>query len=271
MFLPDADALATTPAHLVEILGHLQTRLPSITRITSYSRARTIASKKERDLMAIKDAGLTRLHVGLESGSDQVLKAVAKGTTKQQQIAAGLKAKAAGLELSEYVMPGLGGKHLSEIHAKETADALNKIDPDFIRFRTLAIPKRVPLSAEYEAGRFEKCTDVMVAEELLMMIERLEGIRSVITSDHIVNLFADLEGRLPGDKGRMVAMLRAFLDMDPKQQRLYQVGRRLGIVSNISDVEDSQNVSAIEKVCRQLEISLSNVDDVVDSVTARYV
>ena len=271
VFLQDADALATRPADLVEILGHLKTRFPSTTRITSYSRARTIAAKKDGDLKAIKDAGLTRLHVGLESGSDQVVKAVAKGTTKQQQIVAGQKAKSAGFELSEYVMPGLGGRKLSQTHAKETADALNKIDPDFIRFRTLAIPQRVPLFAEYQAGHFEKCTDIMVAEELLMLIEQLKGLSSVITSDHVVNLFTDLEGTLPGDKDRLIAILRTFLDMAPEQQTLYQVGRRLGIVGCIGDMEDSHRTSAIERACGELGISPQNVDQVMDSITAKYV
>ncbi|UCD58168.1 MAG: radical SAM protein [Candidatus Hydrogenedentota bacterium] len=270
VFLQDADALVTQPADLVEILGHLKRRFASVERITSYSRAQTIAARKDSDLKAIHDAGLDRIHVGLESGSDQVLKRVTKGITKEKHIIAGLKAKSAGMELSEYVMPGLGGTEFSEIHALETADALNRIDPDFIRIRTLAVPRNVPLFQECEAGRFEKCSDLMVAKEILMLIEELDGITSVVKSDHILNLFGDLEGTLPHDKEHMTGMLRTYLAMDPQRQRLYQVGRRLGIFSGIGDMENPGRMGEVERVYRELAVTPANVDRITDEMMTRY-
>ena len=270
VFLQDADALVTRPADLVEILTHLRTRFPSVERVTSYSRAGTIASRKDTDLKAIADAGLNRIHVGLESGSDRVLERVSKGTTKEKHITAGLKVKEAGMQLSEYVMPGLGGRELSELHALETADALNRIDPDFIRVRTLAIPRHVPLFEEYQAGRFEKCTDLMVVKELLTLIEKLDGITSVIKSDHVLNLLGDLEGVLPRDKGRMTTTLRTYLAMDPEQQRLYQVGRRLGIFSAIGDMENARMAAEVQKAYRELGVTPENVDQMTDEMMTRW-
>ena len=271
VFLQDADALARKTPDLVAILEHLKARFPSVERVTSYARARTVEAKKDGDLKALKNAGLTRLHLGLESGSDQVLAMVKKGVTKKQQIAAGLKVKEAGIELSEYVMPGLGGQALSRIHALETADALNQINPDFIRIRTLAMPPHVPLFAEYEAGRFEKCTDLMMAGELLTFVESLDGITSLLRSDHILNLFADMEGTLPQDQDRMIAMLRTFLEMEPQRQRMYQVGRRLGLVSRIGDMEDELRLAQVERAYRELGINSQNVDQITDAIMAGYV
>ena len=238
VFLQDANSLAAKPGDLVEILTHLRARFPDIERVTSYARAQTLAVRKESDLRALAEAGLNRIHIGLESGSDKVLEMVAKGVTKAQQIEAGRKAKRAGMEVSEYVMPGLGGKALSLEHAIETADALNQIDPDFIRLRSLAIPTHVPLYEDYVAGRFRKCTDVEVAAEILCFLEHLDGITSVIKSDHILNLFEDLEGNLPGDKPRMMAILQEFLILDAESQTLYQVGRRLGLFASLRDLDD---------------------------------
>jgi hypothetical protein len=271
VFLQDADSLVMKPGDLVEILLHLRERFPSVKRITSYSRAHTIARKKDGDLKAIRDAGLNRIHVGLESGSDQVLAMVKKGVTKEIQISAGLKVKQAGMELSEYVMPGLGGRELSRIHALETADALNQIDPDFIRLRTLAIPPHAPLFEEYRAGRFEKCTDSMVAEELLLFIEKLDGITSVVKSDHILNLFIDLHGRLPKDKERMLRLLRTYLAMEPSDQLLYQVGRRLGVFTRIRDMEDGPKRAEVEEACRVLKVTPHNVDEITDQMMIRYI
>jgi radical SAM superfamily enzyme YgiQ (UPF0313 family) len=215
--------------------------------------------------------GLNRIHIGLESGSDEVLKQVKKGVDKKTHITAGQKVKNAGIELSEYVMPGLGGKALSRVHALETADALNKINPDFIRIRTLAIPSHVALHEEYAAGRFEKLTDAETAEELLLFLETLDGITSTIKSDHILNLFEEVEGRYPDDKARMIGVVRQFLALDPHRRLLYQVGRRLGLLSRLSDLNTSHLVNRVDEICRQNGITPMNADDVIADLMKRFI
>jgi hypothetical protein len=271
VFLQDANSLVVKPADLVEILTHLMRRFPSVERITSYARSQTIASRKLADLKTIRDAGLTRLHVGLESGSDEVLKMVNKGCTKKMHIKAGLKAKQAGFEVSEYFMPGLGGRRLSEAHALESAEVLSQIDPDFIRLRTLAIPKSAPLYAAYRDGSFQKCTDVMVAEELLTLIENLRGINSVVKSDHILNLLGDLEGTLPQDQDAMITILRTFLEMDPQRRARFQLGRRLGILSSVDDMDDRGKMALVEANCRQMGVTPDNVDQITDELVTGFV
>jgi len=271
VFIQDANSLIIKPSDFVEILTHLKTRFPWIERITSYARSHTIARISDDNLKAIGDAGLNRIHIGLESGSDKVLKMTKKGVFKETHIKAGLKVKKAGMELSEYVMPGLGGKANSKEHALETADALNQINPDFIRLRTLAIPNRVALYDDYETGRFEKCTDLMMAEEVLLFIESLNGITSVLKSDHILNLFQNLEGKFPEDKDNMLDIVRRFLAMTPDRQCVYQVGRRFGFFSRLSDMENPRRLERAEKACRQFGITPENVDEVIDELMKRFI
>ena len=271
VFIQDANSLIIKPSNLVEILIHLKKHFPWVERVTSYARSHTITRIKDHDLKAIRDAGLNRIHIGLESGSDEVLKMVKKGMTKETHIKAGLKVKKAGMELSEYIMPGLGGKTYSKIHALETADALNQINPDFIRLRTLAIPNFVELYEDYETGRFEKCTDIMMVKENKLLIESLDRITSVVKSDHILNLFENLEGTLPQDKERMLEILRAFLAMEPECQSLYQVGRRLGFFSCLSDMESPHRLAKAEKTYQQLGITPDNVDEVIDELMKRFI
>lgn len=271
VFIQDANSLIMQPSDLVQILNHLRKRFPQIERITSYARSQTIARTKEGDLKAIRDAGLNRIHIGLESGSDEVLKMVKKGVTKEMHIQAGLKVKKAGIELSEYYMPGLGGKKYLRNHALDTADALNQINPDFIRLRTLAIPNSAPLYEDWQSGRFEKCTEVEVVEEILMFIERLDGITSVVQSDHILNLLQDLEGTLPRDKEHMMNVLRTFLGMDPQRQTLYQVGRRIGVFSGLSDMDKPNRTARAERACAELGITPENVDEVTSELMKRFI
>ncbi len=271
VFIQDANSLIIKPSDLVEILKYLKKRFPQIERITSYARSQTVSRMKEEDLKATRNAGLNRIHIGLESGSDEVLKMVKKGVTKSQHIQAGQKVKKAGMELSEYYMPGLGGRKYLKEHALQTADALNQIDPDFIRMRTLAIPNHSPLFEDHQAGRFEKCTDVMVVKEILMFIENLDGTTSVVKSDHILNLFADLEGKLPQDKERMMNILRTFLAMDPERQRLYQVGRRIGVFSSLNDMESPYRMARAQRALSQLKESAEDIDKVTDRLMKRFI
>jgi hypothetical protein len=271
VFLQDADSLVIKPHDMVDILRHLRKCFPSIQRVTSYARSQTVAKRKNADLTAIRRAGLDRIHVGLESGSDEVLARTTKGVTKETHIKAGLKAIHAGMELSEYVMPGLGGKDLSESHAVHTADALNQINPDFIRLRQLAIPMGAPLCSEHVSGDFKKCTDLEVARELMLFIDKLDGITSVIKSDHVLNLFMDLQGTLPDDKKRITSMLRNFLELPPEDQRLYQVGRRLGIFARTRDMNNVHKMQAAEKAYIELGVTTDNIDEITDELMTRFI
>ncbi len=271
IFLQDANSLIIKPKDLVEILTHLKQRFPRADRVTSYARSHTVARIKDADLKAMADAGLNRIHIGLESGSDEVLERMKKGVDKQTHITAGQKVKRAGMELSEYVMPGLGGRELSRVHALETADALNQINPDFIRLRTLAIPNTVPLFEAYASGEFEKLTDRMAAQEILLFLESLSGIESYLKSDHILNLFEEIEGKLPEDQPQMTGVIKTFLNMDPHRQMLYQVGRRLGLFSRLSDLNDPQLAARAEAACRSYGITPDNVDTVIDEIMKRFI
>lgn len=271
VFLQDANSLIITPGDLADILRHLKGRFPWVGRVTSYARSHTVARISDEDLREIAEAGLNRIHIGMESASDEVLKKVRKGADKATHIKAGLKVIRAGMELSEYVMPGLGGRELSDSHARETADALNQINPHFIRLRTLAIPNSVPLFGEYESGRFEKLSDAEAAAEIHLFLELLDGITSQVKSDHILNLFEDLEGKFPEDKERMLCSVRAFLDMPPRERMLYQVGRRLGYLRGVGNLADARVREEIEKICDQHAITPDNVDAFINEMMKRFI
>jgi radical SAM superfamily enzyme YgiQ (UPF0313 family) len=271
VFLQDANSLIIKPEELIDILKHLKSRFSWIDRITSYARSHTIAKINDEDMAAIGAAGLNRIHIGLESGSDEVLKLIKKGVDKATHIKAGKKVKRAGIELSEYVMPGLGGKELSEVHAMETADVLNQINSDFIRLRTLAIPNGIPLYEQWIEGRFEKLSDLMTAKEILLFLENLHSIESYIKSDHILNLFQEIEGKLPGDKARMMDVIENFLLLNSRERMLYQVGRRTGLFNRLSDLNNPQLLSQAEKICESYGITPDNADEIINEMMKRFI
>jgi hypothetical protein len=271
VFLQDANSLVVAPGDLLAILRHLTARFPEVTRITSYARSSTIANLDAGALADLRGAGLSRIHIGMESGANEVLKLVRKGATQRLHIRAGLKVKAAGMELSEYYMPGLGGKRWLEANAVETAAALNEINPDFIRLRTLAIPTHIPLHEDWASGRFDKATDVETARELLLFLESLCGITSAIRSDHILNLLPEVDGQLPRDQARLMGIVSGFLKLEPELQFIYRVGRRLGLMSGLDDLDDPDKIARVQGVCREYGLRPDDVDAVTDDLMRRFI
>ncbi|MGA8571517.1 MAG: radical SAM protein [Desulfobaccales bacterium] len=270
VFLQDADSLVIGPSDLAAILSHLRERFPGVRRVTSYARSSTVARLSLGDLQSIREAGLNRLHVGLESGANEVLRLVHKGTTQAQQVMAGRLVKQAGLELSEYYLPGLGGRALWRVHAQETAAALNEINPDFIRLRTLSILYGSPLYQDYQEGRFQRPTDLEMAREVQLFLESLRGITSVVVSDHFRNLLPEVEGTLPRDQGRMLAAVEKFLSLNQDEQMIYQVGRRTGIFQGLEDLGDPGRRRLAEETIWKNRITPENVDDLMAELMRRF-
>ncbi len=271
IFLQDANTLVMKPADLIKILTHIKECFPQVERITSYARSHSIVRIKEKQLKQMANAGLNRIHIGMESGSDIVLKAVKKGVDKATHIKAGLKAKAAGMQLSEYIMPGLGGIDYSIEHAMESASALNSINPDFIRIRTLAVTRGTALDVATRRGEFEKPSDAMMAKELRLFIESLDGIDSYIKSDHILNLFESIDGKLPEDKQKMIDVIDSFFSLSPQDQVIYQVGRRMGFFKGPEDMAQSAHLDQVKQTCRQFDVSPDTVDTVINELMRRFV
>ncbi len=209
IFIGDSNSLVAKTEMLVKILNALFSSFPHIERVTSYARAKTIAKKPLEDLIKIYQAGLTRLHVGLETGDRDLLKEIEKGATPEEMIEGGRKAKKAGFEYSLYVLLGVGGEEKWEQHAKGTAEVLNQVDPHFIRVRTFIPQPNSPLYEAMVEGSFQPASPETILKETKLLLEKLQ-VTSQFLSDHISNLLP-LHGKLPEDKEKMIQMLEEAL------------------------------------------------------------
>ncbi len=238
VFLQDANSLVMKTDDLEEVISFISATFPSVRRITTYARAKTAAKKTGEELKRLREAGLSRIHVGMESGYDPLLKFIGKGVTAAEQVEGGRKIREAGISLCEYVMPGLGGSRWSAEHALETARALNRINPDHIRLRTLQVVPGTELARKVLKGEFQQLDDEAILREMRLFIETLEGITSEIVSDHILNLLEELEGRLPDDRERMLGLIDLFVDLPREERLIFRLGRRMGIYRRLADLVD---------------------------------
>jgi hypothetical protein len=259
-FLQDANTLIMPTPDLIEVIKFLKQTLPSITQITSYARSKTAAKKKLEELKALHQAGLSRLHVGLESGYDPLLKYMDKGVTAADHIKGGKNVVASGISLCEYVLLGMGGKKMWREHAVETARVLNQIDPEFIRVRTLTIKEGMPLYDEVQNGSFVRSTDEEIVKEEKLLIENLDC-HAYFVSDHITNLLQEIEGKLPDDKDKMLAAISRFQSLPPEERHNFRVGRRTGIYSQLDDMKDEQKYRLAERAIQKLSDDGKKVSD----------
>ena len=262
VFLQDANSLIMRTNELAEVIRFLRGTFPDIKRITSYARSKTAAKKKPDELTELGEAGLSRLHIGLESGYDPLLQYMDKGITAAEHIIGGRRVVESGISLSEYVILGLGGREMWREHAIQTAKVLNEIDPDFIRVRTLTINNRMPLCNEIENGNFIRATDEKILEEERLLIERLEC-HSNYVSDHITNLLQEIEGKLPQDKGEMLAAIDRFQCLTPEERANFRIGRRVGIYTKLDDLYDVHKHEVVEQITHKLSQGSNQVDDKV--------
>ncbi|MGZ6226374.1 MAG: radical SAM protein [Syntrophales bacterium] len=262
VFIQDANSIIMKTDALVEILAFIKDKFPSVNRITSYCRSKTAARKTVEEFKMLKSAGLSRIHIGMESGYDHLLQFVKKGVTASEHIKGGRNVKEAGISLCEYVMPGLGGDRWSTEHAEETARVINEINPDFVRLRTFHAVPGTDLFDMVESGEFNPIGDEEILREIRRFIECLHGIDTTVVSDHILNLLEDLQGKLPEDKEHLLAIIDGYFSLPDDERLVYRIGRRLGTYRGLADLSDEVMYkkvrSIIDQYCKQDRNQLNN-------------
>ncbi len=215
VFFADGNTIIMKTKDLVEIFTYTRQLFPYLERITLYGSVRFIVRKSLSELKQLKEAGLLRLHCGMESGDSEVLQLINKGSTSAEIIKAGQLVKEAGISLSEYIIVGIGGQKMWRQHAINSALVLNKINPDFIRLRTFMPCPGTLLYEKFQQGEFKLLTPHEALRETALFIKTLEGLNSNLLSDHISN-YCNVNGQLPGEKPKMLATIAAALSIDEK-------------------------------------------------------
>jgi len=269
-FLQDSNTLIMRTSELTQVLASLRRMFPGLKRVTTYGRSHTAARKSLVELKQLKDAGLDRMHIGLETGYDSLLAYMEKGCTAKDHIEGGKKVKEAGISLCEYVMPGLGGKKMSQEHSRETARVLNEIDPDYIRLRSLHVSTSIPLWAKLQNGDFELQKEDEVIREIAILIENLQ-VTSFLKSDHILNLLMDIEGKMPDDKGKCLNIINKYLSLPDEERLNFKVGRRAGLYDRLDDLGDNYKHEKIEQAMEHLKAQGSDVEEEIVKLKNNFI
>ncbi len=271
VFLQDANSLILKTGDLVSILDFLKEKFPHVKRITSYCRSHTAARKTITEFEQLKNAGLSRIHIGMESGCDDVLVLINKGVTATEHIKAGLNIRQAGIELSEYVIPGLGGTKYTRQHALDTAKVLNAINPDFIRLRTLHVVPGTALDELMGKGEFQTLKDDDVLREIKLFVENLGVQNTYFASDHILNLLEELEGRFPEDKKKILSTIEQYFQLSPDERLIFRVGRRSGAYRKLVDLSDMEMYSKLKSTVEHYAARGLDIEEEIIKTMNNYI
>ena len=270
-FLQDANSLILKTAELSAILDFLREKFPNIKRITSYCRSHTAARKTVDEFKRLKNAGLSRIHIGMESGGDEVLSMINKGVNAADHIQAGLNIRGAGIELSEYIMPGLGGVKFTREHALETARVINAINPDFICLRTLHVVPGTGLNELMKKGEFQPLKDDDIVREIKLFIENLDVQGTYLASDHILNLLEELEGTFPEDKEIILSAVDRYLNLSSTDRQIFRLGRRSGAFRKLDDLSDTGNYLKLKSVVEDYASRGKNMDEDIINIMNNFI
>ncbi len=211
VFLLDGDVLILSQKRLVQLFSRIHKHLPWINKISLYGNARAIRGKSINQLLELKSMGLDRLYMGLESGCNKVLQYVRKGETSTTMTAAGRKIRETGIFLSVTTLLGLGGVTLSSQHAIDTAEVLNRMEPNQIAILTLMPLQNTVLGREVAENKFTLPTPSEILKELYLLISHLKNIKCQFHANH-ASSYLPLAGRLPRDQNIFLASIDMALN-----------------------------------------------------------
>ncbi len=147
----------------------------------------------------------------------------------------------------------MGGDKWSTEHAKQTAEVLNKINPDYIRLRSLQVREGTALYTMMKEGLFTPLADEDVLKEIRLLLENLHCRDTYIVSDHILNLLQEIEGKLPDDKARLLGVIDRYFSMSLKDRMIYRLGRRRGIYNSLDDLANIRIYDRLRQIVEEYE------------------
>lgn len=217
IFLADGDALTVDTAVLVKVLDKLYQNFPRLKKVGIYGGPKDILRKSVEELKELKEHGLNIVYLGVESGSAEILKAVHKGVTPEEMIAAGQKVMASGLLLSCTVIIGLGGKAHSREHAIETAKVASAINPHYLAGLTLLIDQDAPIMRSIQRGELEILSPLECLREIRTLVEHLEVTDCIFRCNHASN-YLPLKATLPKETNKLLCQIDDVLERNQTER-----------------------------------------------------
>ena len=206
IFLADGDSLVLSMDKLRHILLKIKVLFPECKRVSAYATPKDILRKTAEELEELRRLGIGILYMGIESGSDTILREIQKGVTSSEIIEAGKKIKDSGIKLSVTFISGIGGKDKWKENAVESAKVINSINPDYVGLLTLMVEPSTNIYESIKHGDFKILNPEEVMLETRELIKNIQVQECIFRSNHASNYVA-IGGTLPQDKEKLIDII----------------------------------------------------------------
>ncbi len=222
IFLADGDALIIKTRELIKILKVIKNIFPECERVGIYGSPKSVLLKSKEELEELRDLGLGIIYLGLESGSDRILKDIKKGVKSGEMIEAGKKIKDSNIKSSVTLISSIGGKENSMEHALESAKVLNAMEPDYIGLLTLLLEEGTELYEDVQSGKLQLLDPKEILLETKSLVKNLEIENCIFRSNHASN-YLSLRGTLMEDKELILRQIEEGLKYgDYEEKEIYR-------------------------------------------------
>ncbi len=212
IFLADGDALCLSNDKLLYILKAINELFPECSRVGIYGSAKDALRKTPEELRELKANNVGIIYIGAESGSDQVLKAIEKGSDARELIEGVRKIEDSGIMASVTFISGMAGLEGYEEHAIKTGEMISKMEPSYASLLTLMVEPQAPLYKDIQEGRFQVLKGADVIKETLLLVENINVTKKCIFRSNHASNYLSLKGNLPEDKEKMIEQLKAAIE-----------------------------------------------------------
>ncbi len=204
IFIADGDALIIPMNDLRELLKFIKNTFKECTRVTMYASPKSIRLKTIDELRELKNLGLEMVYMGIESGSEEILKDINKGATRDEIIQAGKKIKESDIKLSATIISGIGGKEKTNLHAKDTGSIISIIKPNYVGVLSLMIEKNTEIEEKVKNGELEILSSFEILKEIKEILKNINTDEKIIFRSNHASNYVSLKGNLPIDKDRLI-------------------------------------------------------------------
>lgn len=221
VFLTGANPFVLKTDRLLEIAALIHKYLPSVKSIGCFARITDSKNKTEEELLQLRQAGYTRLTIGVENGDDAALSFMRKGYTSHDILTQCKRLEQAGIEYGFFYLTSISGRGNGEVGAKASADIFNQLHPFLIGPNMLTIYPESELYQEIQNGNWEEDDELEKYRELRVLVENL-NISTYFAAMGASNAF-QLRGHLPEDKEKLLETLdRIISEADETKLRHYR-------------------------------------------------
>lgn len=228
VFLLNGNPFVLKADRLIKIAELIHKYIPTVEVISMYASMKDIESKSDEELKAIKEAGISDLYIGVESGNQKALEFINKGNTVDEAVREMKRLDQYGYYYYAMVLTGLMGEGVEKAieNGKMTGEMLSKVNCRAIFPMSVTLVPGTELWEMTQRGEYKEATEYDRLVELKALVENLNPeSTALLSSAHNSNTMF-IKGILPNDREKMLNKINEIFEESTAEEMQSWIDRK---------------------------------------------